>query len=55
MQKIKAVDDPFPQEFIEMFANMALRLMYENEDWIKDYEQETGKSPFAVPDQEAAS
>lgn len=55
MSKIKAIDDPFPQEFIEMFANMALRLMYENEDWIKDYEQETGKSPFAVPDQEAAS
>lgn len=55
MSKIKAIDDPFPQEFIEMFVNIALRLMNENEDWIKDYEQETGKSPFAVPDQEAAS
>lgn len=55
MSKIKAIDDPFPQEFIEMFVNMALRLMNENEDWIKDYEQETGKSPFVVPDQEAAS
>ena len=55
MSKIKAIDDPFPQEFIEMFVNMALRLMNENEDWIKDYEQETGKSPFAIPEQEAAS
>lgn len=34
------------EKVLDMFAHEALRIMYENNDWIKEYERETGKSAF---------
>ncbi|MDO5432992.1 hypothetical protein [Eubacterium sp.] len=41
-------------EVLELFANDMIRMMYEDQQWIKVYEQETGKSAFQEQEKEAS-